>query len=45
MRRHAVAVVRAAFENDTRFLAVWAEGGAMTLEQAVNYALDEANSA
>lgn len=40
-----VAVVRAAFDDDTHFSAVWAEGRAMTLEQAVTYALNEASLA
>ena len=39
-----VTVVRAALSQDA-FAAAWAEGRAMTLEQAVAYALDEQPSA
>ena len=42
--KRATATARAAF-GDAAFSTAWAEGRAMTLEQAVAYALDESPSA
>jgi len=38
---HAVTAVRAQLEDEATFVAAWAEGRAMTLEQAVAYALEQ----
>jgi hypothetical protein len=38
----AVAWLRTQF-NETAFRAYWAEGRAMSLDQAISYALDEQN--